>query len=572
MYFKFKCPQCGQSLKVRQELAGQKRNCPYCKASVRIPNTTEIDLDLPPVESSGFPSFDDGGGASGGGLGGLDLGNLQTDPLSTRSGAAPKGGAKKGAATAPKQTAKPASASSSSSVSEGEFTDPSDVGLLWPGIFGFFAAVAFMLLLWPSKGTYIGDLFLEGGVQGVAIQFLSTFLFFWAMAILWLKQRKIRRQRDYLLMDVLPTDISPEIRIDTLDRFVDNIRQLPGEHGESFLINRVLRGLQHFRVRRSAAETVTMMASQSEIDSNNVASSYTALKVLIWAIPTMGFIGTVLGISLAVASLAGALGGNDPSQLMTSLTSMFSGLGTAFNTTLVALVMSMIIKFPMSSLQKSEEGVLNWVDEYCNENLLRRLNDGREHEAQQPTGPLDTKIFRRAVEEAMAAQQAELEVWINKLELVGQTITKQTTDGWSEIQAKLLDSQKEITSQVMEQVQAKTGEMQTRQEEMRVELQDQLTQMQEIAAQLQATLTALAGAAAQTSNQMNANVAASTERLEEYFSGVAQGLTGLNEVLTKLGDERVVVQQVEASTNGNGGGGWFGFGGGNKKSRRNGKR
>ncbi|WP_050769349.1 MotA/TolQ/ExbB proton channel family protein [Blastopirellula marina] len=521
-------------------------------------------MDLPPLESSGFPSFDDGGGAGGNPLGGLDLGNLQTDPLSTKTAA--KAGGKKGAATPPPRQA--AAAASSASSSDGEFTDPSDVGLVGSGIFGFFAAVTFLLLLWPSKGTYIGDLFLAGGFQGVMIQFLSTFMFFWAMAILWKKNRKIKRQRDYLLMDVLPTDISPEIRFDTLDRFVDNIRQLPGEHGESFLINRVLRGLQHFRVRRNAAETVTMMASQSEIDSNNVASSYTAIKVLIWAIPTMGFIGTVLGISLAVASLAGALGGNDPSQLMTSLTSMFSGLGTAFNTTLVALVMSMIIKFPMSSLQKSEEGVLNWVDEYCNENLLRRLNDGREG-GNEPTGPLDTKIFRRAVEEAMAAQQSELEVWIQKLELVGHTITKQTTEGWTDIQAKLLEGQKEITAQVLDQMQAKTGEMQTRQEEQRAEMQDQLTQMQEIAAQLQSTLGMVANVAAQSSNQMNANVAASTERLEDYFSGVERGLTGLNEVLSKLGNETVVVQQVEAPSHG---GGWFGMGGGKAKSRRNGKR
>ncbi|MFI4876178.1 MAG: MotA/TolQ/ExbB proton channel family protein [Blastopirellula sp. JB062] len=561
MYFKFKCPQCGQSLKVRQELAGQKRNCPYCKASVRIPNTTEIDLDLPPLESSGFPNFDDGGSAP---AGGLDLSNLNTDPLSTKTAA--KAGAKKGAAPAAKAPAK-----ASSSSSEGEFTDPSDVGLVGAGIFGFVVAAVFLILLIPSRGTYIGDLFLAGGFQGVMIQYLSTSMFFWAMAILWKKNRKIRRQRDYLLMDVLPTDISPQIRFDTLDRFVENIRQLPGEHGESFLINRVLRGLQHFRVRRNAAETVTMMASQSEIDSNNVASSYTALKVLIWAIPTMGFIGTVLGISLAVASLAGALGGNDPSQLMASLTLMFSGLGTAFNTTLVALVMSMVIKFPMSSLQKSEEGVLNWVDEYCNENLLRRLNDGREgNESDKPTGPLDTKIFRRAVEEAMAAQQAELEAWVQKLEMVGQTITKQTTDGWSEIQAKLLDSQKEITAQVMEQVQAKTGEMQTRQEAQRAELQDQLTQMQEIAAQLQNTLGTVAGAAAQSASQMNETVSSSSERMEQYLTGVERGLTNLSDVLSKLGSETVIVQQVEAPTNGRGG--WFGFGGAKTKTRRNGRR
>ena len=46
-------------------------------------------------------------------------------------------------------------------------------------------------------------------------------------------------------------------------------------------------------------------------------------------------------------------------------------------TTLIALVMSLIVMFPTSSLQKMEEDLLNWVDEYCNENLLKRLDDGR---------------------------------------------------------------------------------------------------------------------------------------------------------------------------------------------------
>ncbi len=38
----------------------------------------------------------------------------------------------------------------------------------------------------------------------------------------------------------------------------------------------------------------------------------------------------------------------------------------------------MIVKIPTSAMQKSEEDLITAVDEYCNENLLRRLNDGRE--------------------------------------------------------------------------------------------------------------------------------------------------------------------------------------------------
>lgn len=560
MYFKFKCPECGQTLKVRQELAGQKRNCPYCKASVRIPHVAEVPEELPPL-----PDLDSDGTTSGGGL---DLGNLQIDTRSNRPTTKPE---TKGKPAASKPL--PAADEGSGSSSDGDFTDPSDVSLLPTAAIGFAGMVLFMLLMIPLRGIYIGKLFLDGGTQGVTIQCLSTFLFFWAMAILWMKRRKISRQRDYLLMDVLPTDISTEITVNKVPQFLEHIGQLPGEHGESFLINRVTRGLQHFRVRQSASDTATMMASQSDIDSNNVSSSYTALRVLIWAIPTMGFIGTVLGISFAVTELAGTVGGDDPSEMLTALQGMFSGLGTAFNTTLVALVLSMIIKFPMSALQKNEEGVLNWVDEYCNENLLRRLKDGREKLEEKQTGPYDTRIFRRAVEEAMATQQAELEGWVKKLELVGQTITQQTSNGWNEINKKILASQGETTDKIMDQVQARTVDMQKRQEEQQALLQDQLNQMQDVAAQLQHTLGQLAEVAVDSNVKVNETVTGTSDRLEKYLGGVEKGLSSLSEVLGKLGSEQVVVQQVEAPAANGSGGGWFGFGGGSKaKTRRNGRR
>jgi len=52
MYFKIKCPHCEKSLKVRDELAGRKCGCPYCKGTVRIPES------VPTETPGGFPGID----------------------------------------------------------------------------------------------------------------------------------------------------------------------------------------------------------------------------------------------------------------------------------------------------------------------------------------------------------------------------------------------------------------------------------------------------------------------------------------------------------------------------------
>jgi len=212
-----------------------------------------------------------------------------------------------------------------------------------------------------------------------------------------------------MMLDVLPTELSQEITLDSIDKFLNHIAGLPIE-GQSFLINRVVRGIEHFRVRKSAPETVTMMESQSDIDANNVLGSYTLVKVFIWALPIMGFIGTVIGVSSAIAGLAGSLeNASDVNAIKGALNDVFAGLGTAFDTTLLALVLSLIVKVPCSALQKSEDDLITWVDEYCNENLLKRLDDKREGGAQRGEGTsgVDPAVIRDVFTAAMGVYHEE---------------------------------------------------------------------------------------------------------------------------------------------------------------------
>ncbi|MHC4880020.1 MAG: MotA/TolQ/ExbB proton channel family protein, partial [Planctomycetota bacterium] len=223
----------------------------------------------------------------------------------------------------------------------------------------------------------------------------------------------------------------------------------------------------------------------------------------------------------------------------------FAGLGTAFDTTLLALIMSMLVKIPTSALQKSEEDLITSVDEYCNEILLRRLNDGREGGAERGAGGngADVKIFREAVEAAMGTHHAELEQWLTKLDAIGGKLTGQVADGWDKIHVRIQKQQQEHSTQLQRQ--------QTEQQQL---LQAQLDQMAASAAEIQKTLSGVGNQAATMQNDVTGSFAQAQATLQQQFAGLQNGLNSLSAVLQQLGQQQVVVQQVQPPKKR----GWFG--------------
>ena len=231
----------------------------------------------------------------------------------------------------------------------------------------------FILIFRISPNTQIlSDYFYERGW----VPYVLTYLACWSFAILFLKRKKLKGQLNIMQFKLLPEDISQDIRVENLPHFGAHINRLGFNPRESFLLTRILRGLEHFSVRKNHTETADMLKSQSEIDATMVDSSYVLIKVFIWAIPILGFIGTVLGISDAVSSFGGEMGAAaDIEVIKEQLGQVTGGLSEAFDTTLVSLIFSLWVMFPTSVMQKNEEDLLNKVDEYCNEYFLKRLRE-----------------------------------------------------------------------------------------------------------------------------------------------------------------------------------------------------
>ena len=449
MYFKIECPHCEKVLQVTEEMAGKKRKCPYCQGSLIVPDAGPSD----PAPSGAPEEF-----------GGI---NLQSTQNKVEAGGPQL---KTSVSRTPKQSVSKSSGKPDS--------DGSNVSLVLSGLVGLGSAVVIFAGLYVLKlaDVRIGNMFWDSAF----INFPTTLLMCWSFAILAIKSRQLKQQRSAMLLDLLPTELSPEITTDSLDKFVKHIRSLPGTAADSMLVKRVLRGIEHFRVRKSAAETVTMMESQSVIDASNVASSYSIVKVFIWAMPILGFIGTVMGVSSAVSGLSATLeNASDVSAVTDSMKGVFGGLGTAFDTTLLALIMSLIVKIPASALQKNEDDLVTTVDEYCNENLLLRLNDGREGGAERGAVGVNAKLVQEAVKVAMSSHHAELEKWMRQLAM----LTEQT---------------------------------------------------------------------ASLHQQLAESMTSSTTAVQTNFAGLERGLNSLSSVLGKLGEQQVVVQQVEPPRRG-----WF---------------
>ena len=248
-----------------------------------------------------------------------------------------------------------------------------EVGLGLTGALAVLLTLAFYLLIVaPLDQTYFGQLF---GNRGW-VPYVISDLAFWSGVLLVVRYRRLTQQTRVFALPLLPRELSDRIQPEQAPAFVEHLQTLGDAYPGNLLITRLIRALEHFSVRRSVSETVDQLRLSAERDENAIESGYVMLRVFIWAIPILGFIGTVLGIGASVGGFSEAVSSAaDLDVMKDSIGVVTSGLGVAFDTTLLALVTSVLIMFPTSSLQKAEEDYLARVDEYGQRRLVARLED-----------------------------------------------------------------------------------------------------------------------------------------------------------------------------------------------------
>jgi biopolymer transport protein ExbB/TolQ len=204
---------------------------------------------------------------------------------------------------------------------------------------------------------------------------LICLLFFWAITILFVKSRKLSYQRKALDLAAVPraTDFVLDRR--TAAEVLKRVIKLVDSTSHFMLLNRIERALSNLRNIGNISEVSHILRTQAEYDEEQVGSSYKLVAGFVWAMPVLGFIGTVLGLSKAMMGFSGTLKaqGTTLEAQTAELMKTASGLSTAFDVTFVALLATLIVQLVMSHLQHQEARFLDECNNYCHANVVSKL-------------------------------------------------------------------------------------------------------------------------------------------------------------------------------------------------------
>ncbi len=202
-------------------------------------------------------------------------------------------------------------------------------------------------------------------VYPFTIQNLMWFLFFVGFGELYYRNGFVRQTRWALARGYLSND--PQIFY-TID---DLIAIRRNTHDKTDMVARLINILTiRYQIgQKSVDETHQMLNSQLELMQFKIDVDYNMIRYITWLIPTLGFIGTVMGIAVTLAA-AGEPGADMRPDFLSTLT---GSLAVAFNTTLVALIMSAILVLAMHLIQGAEERCIQQSGEYCLNNLINKL-------------------------------------------------------------------------------------------------------------------------------------------------------------------------------------------------------
>ncbi len=246
-------------------------------------------------------------------------------------------------------------------------------------LLGSLITVAFYAILYhfyqQDNCSPFVEMFFHGGVANRSVlPYFIVFLSAWCLAILIIKFLKLKLQSKALKIDIVPSENSFVLSPDTSSDILLTLLSSVDDPKRFLLFNRIERSLASLKNIGRASDFIEVFKVQSENDESYIESSYTTIRGFIWAIPVLGFIGTVLGLSEAIGGFGKVVSqGAELAELKSSLGIVTGGLATAFETTLIALVASIIIQLLLTFLKKQEEDFLDECEDYCHKNIISKL-------------------------------------------------------------------------------------------------------------------------------------------------------------------------------------------------------
>ena len=187
----------------------------------------------------------------------------------------------------------------------------------------------------------------------------------WVISLMSLKSVQILREKRMMSLELIPRSQGTSILPQDSREYARPIEALSQEQQTLLLPRTLLIALHRFRSTANIQDVSSAIRSICESESERLDSELSMVRYIAWAIPSIGFLGTVRGIGQALGQAHQAVQGD--------IAGVTQSLGVAFNSTFVALLISILIMFLMHQLQLAQERSVLEAENYCDERLIRYL-------------------------------------------------------------------------------------------------------------------------------------------------------------------------------------------------------
>jgi len=196
-------------------------------------------------------------------------------------------------------------------------------------------------------------------------QELCVTLCMWSLLLLgrqFLLSQKDRKllDRDYVKIGEAQVVLPEDARV-----YSRPLEALPKEEQDGFLPRLLMVAYNRFGATRSVQDAAEAVRDECDFEAASMDTKLSMVRFTAWAIPAVGFVGTVRGIGAALQEAQGAMGGD--------ISGVTMGLGVTFNATLTALVSCIIVMFWMHQLQQFQDRLVLDCRTYVDRQLLRKL-------------------------------------------------------------------------------------------------------------------------------------------------------------------------------------------------------
>ena len=193
-------------------------------------------------------------------------------------------------------------------------------------------------------------------------------LMLWEMAIMASKGLTTARENQLLQTDLIPVADGVRILPEDSREYARQVEALPKNERRLLLPRALLAALHRFGATGSIQDASDTAHATAETESERLDSELAMVRYIAWAIPSIGFIGTVRGIGTALGQAHRAVEGD--------ITGVTRNLGVAFNSTFIALLISIVLMFLLHQLQLRQERLVLDTETYVDSHLIRHLQSG----------------------------------------------------------------------------------------------------------------------------------------------------------------------------------------------------